>query len=120
MDLISFVPAFLAQFAPQVPTLAVFFAGIVIAAIRYSRHPQVSRFTLIGLVVLLVWQVLSSMLFALAPTLAQQDGWSIQQVSVFYSVIGVFGTLITTGAWICVLVALFGWRAAKTESSQYR
>ena len=94
MDLISFVPTFLAQIAPQVPTLAVFFAGIVIAAIRYSRHPQVSRFTLIGLIVLLVWHVLSSMLYAFAPMIAVQNGWPIQQVSVFYSVIGVFGGLI--------------------------
>ena len=117
MDLTSFISLFLAQFAPQVPTLTVFFVGIVIAAIRYSRHPQVSRFALIGLIVLVVWQVLSSLLYALAPTLAQQNGWPMMQVSGFYSVIGVFGALITTGAWICVLVALFGWRQTQTDSS---
>lgn len=115
MQASTFLALFVSQIAPQLPLLGVFVVGIIIAIIRFRLHQNVSLLAIIGLSVLLIWHVLSSVVYSLVPTLAIENGWAASQMGVLYSAVGLFGALISTAAWICLLVALFGWRKHSTN-----
>jgi hypothetical protein len=99
------------------PIYAVWLVGIIVALVRWSRHPQVSAIvaaSLVGLLVLnLAMRVGSSMIISAA----QSSGQPLASIGVYLGILGVATSLLRAGAWSALLIALFGWRPAAAQSA---
>jgi len=107
---------FLNVMAPRLPMLLLFAIGIVIAALRWNRHPGVSllaclAFGLMGL---------SSVVHALAYTWVtihwRQEGWTEMQMAYAYAILTGFQTTVSFFALILLMCAVFGWRNKMSSS----
>ena len=94
----------------QIPVFVVWLAGIVLALVRWKRHPKVSLLTIIAFVIFF-----AEMLFVF-----YLDVWKLQTLSAnleFVStVINIIESLMTAAAWGLLLVAIFGWRSEKGKN----
>jgi hypothetical protein len=104
---------FLLYLAPSVPICLVWLVAIVLALIRWQRHPSVSLFTCLGSVVLLVAIVGGNMMSFYLIRQQSASGWSSSQVSTMLSVIGFARSFLAVGGYVLLLIAVFGWRPAE-------
>jgi hypothetical protein len=107
----GFLSILLSQFAVQVPLYVVWVIGIVLAVVRWRRHPRVSLLLLVALVALLLTSLGLTLLRAWAThQMAGPAGWTGQQLSWFFSALGLLGVLVSAAAWGLTLFAALGWR----------
>ncbi len=101
----------------RVPLFCVLLAGIVLAAIRWKKHPLVSASAILGLVLLAfstLYEVSEQYLGRLF--LGNGNGSVMRaDVIVFLSRIMPF---LETGAWILILVAIFSGRKVAGQKSE--
>lgn len=98
-----------------VPLLAVWIVGIVVALARWWKHPSVSALLAGALLALLVLSLTMRLGSFLIIQSSQQPGQSPQTTGLYLGILAIAGSLIRTGAWAAVLVALFGWRPLPGE-----
>jgi hypothetical protein len=87
-------------------TLVIWVIGIALALSRWRRHPRVSLFALLALVMMLVSRFLH---FSL-PLVIRDYDWTEDQIRSVYTAVNAINILINAGAWTLVICAIFGWR----------
>jgi len=114
----EFLAASLPIIATQLPLLIIFIVGIAIAIRRWQAHPRVSLLAAIAFGVLLLDTALSIPITML-PLMSRNLGWSVAELGMVYSVIGLFRTAIHVACWIVLLFTIFGWRDSAMHSSKH-
>lgn len=107
--MVRFFPG-LSGLLTQLPLYIVWIVGIVIALVRWSRHPKVSLLLLIGLLVLLVQSLASGLLLPWLQIAMMDRGMGGSRIGMLIGVISVVTALIRTAAWGLILVAVFSGR----------
>lgn len=92
------------------PLIIVLLIGVVLALIRWRRHPQVSQLALIAFVVMIAVTLVNRLLTLWLPTIMLELGWTGGEIGSTLTFIGAGVTLISAAAWAAVLGAIFGWR----------
>ncbi len=89
----------------QIPVFVVWLAGVVLALVRWKRHPKVSLLTIIAFVLFFA-EILSPFYL---------NVWTLQGLSanmeLVSTAINIIEPLITAAAWGLLLAAIFGWRS---------
>ena len=101
---------FLMALVPQAPALVVWAAAVVVACLRWRRHPQVSMLAVIASVTLAVVTVASTYVTVSTPFHLRQSGRPLQEVGAILAVWATIFGLVRAGCWAMLIVALFGWR----------
>jgi hypothetical protein len=100
----------------SVPYLIVYGIGLLMAFLRWQRHPQVSLLALCAFGIFLlnmVAQILFQIWLVGASSSGDLTGEQIGHVSAGVTVIR---TACSTVAWTLLLFALYGWRTTDRES----
>ncbi len=93
----------------SLPVCLVWFIGIGVAVARRQEHPQLSALAIATFSLLMAMSIVGSILNSILPQMFF-DPSSLESLIPVYSLGQIFSTLITAGLWVCVLVAIFGWR----------
>ena len=96
--------------ATQVPMIAVLVVGIVLALMNRQRLGRASTLALIGLVLFLADMIVGTGLSVLIPALANEQGWSVNQMGVIFGATSILRSLVAAAAFGCLLAAIFGRR----------
>ena len=102
----------LSSFLAQAPMFLVWLAGLVVAIIRWQRHPRVSLLALIGLSLLLLETFIGTIMNIQLPVLFSGWGWGAAEIGTFFIIKGFIQAVVAAIGFGLLLVALFGWRTA--------
>ena len=100
----------LGAIAVSTPIIIVWVIAIVLALLRWQRHPRVSQFVIIACAVMIVNLVVSRFITIWLPITMRDRGWTMSQIGLIFSAIGIVSALIAAAAWVMILCAIFGWR----------
>lgn len=95
---------------PTLPILLVWLVGIILAIVNWGKYPRVSLVALIGLGLLLLLTFTGTAISALLPFLMQRPGTSAPGIANIWGIFNIVLGLLRAGAWVLILVAIFGWR----------
>jgi hypothetical protein len=98
------------------PVYIIWIAGIVIAAVRWSRHPRVSLLAISGLAILLVREVVATLLNPWLQITLVHRGIAMGRLSVIFGLVVLMGSLIRALGWGLVLAALFTKRSVEIDA----
>ncbi|HEX8221888.1 MAG TPA: hypothetical protein VF914_22050 [Chloroflexia bacterium] len=98
--------ATLSTYVAQLPVLAVWVVGIVLALTNRHKQPRLSSLVLISLGTFLVLSLLGTFLSIWLPVTFNRS-WSGEQLGLALFILGLVHSFIAAGAWIVLLVALF-------------
>src|SRR5688500_11855527 len=104
----SIVSQLLVSVAWLLPSVSVWVSGILVALVRWPRHPQVSALLVGGLGLQIVAAIASRIAFALIIDLNR--GTSFANLGLYLGVLQLFAAIIRTFCWAAVIAAIFGWR----------
>jgi hypothetical protein len=108
----SWVTLFLVTLAPLSPLLLIDITAMILAVVRWKRHPRVSFFAFSAFAILFLAAIVRTFLIAWLPLyLRELRGWSFEQLTPIYTVIGGVSILIGIVADILLLFAIFGGRS---------
>lgn len=96
----------------QLPLYLTWLAGIVLAIVTWRKHPQVSLFTLIGLVVVFLNAGFGLFFNMIMVPRLMEGGRSVTSISGVLTIVHAVQTLISAVGFGFVLAAIFGWRRA--------
>jgi hypothetical protein len=95
----------------SMPNYIVMIVGIIIASMRWKRHPQLSRLVLIALIAMITLNILSvATSNFLIYYVHDIYNMSFAQITIFTAISSIFFTLLHAGAMGLLLWAIFGWR----------
>jgi hypothetical protein len=107
----ALLPYVFTQFLTWLPLYLLWLLGIILALVRWQRHPTVSILAGLAFVVLIVNGMASTTTIAWLPGYLQTgQNYSAEQVAHVLTVVRVFFNLISTLAWALILVAIFAER----------
>ncbi|RIK31825.1 MAG: hypothetical protein DCC56_06505 [Anaerolineae bacterium] len=101
----------------RLPLFLLWLVCIVVAVMRWKKHPRTSLATVLGCLVLSVSSFLQTILPPLFPALLEQSYEARWLVDVYFIVIRILPFVDLLG-WIFVLVAIFGERKQITVSQE--
>jgi hypothetical protein len=99
------------QLAIHLPEFAVWIVGIYLAMSRRHEHPTGYPLAAIAFGIFLVLLVISVTVTIALPGLVIQQGMTARQLSLIFGLFGIVASIISTVAWVLVLIALFRRRA---------
>ena len=108
----------LTQSAYLCPLLAVFLVGIILALVRWQRHPAASGFALSGFIVLLSNAVLMSVIQALVIDSMSRRGGTNAQLGTILSVVNMVRILINVIGYSLLIVAVFIGRSERPRRTE--
>jgi len=103
-NLFSFI---LSSYLVIIPVLIIWVIGLIIAIARWSRHPRVSMFATIGLILFILRALVSPWI----SLLIQQSEISFTQMGIRFSIFNVASAVVAAVGWIFILMAVFGGRS---------
>ena len=98
----------ISSIATQMPMLAIFVVGIVVALVLWSKHPKVSALAMLGLGILLLNSIGMSIVQSLL--IASQNkggGMSAEAFSRTMQVVGLVRAVIGAGGFVVLIWAIF-------------
>jgi len=98
----------LTQLLTTLPLLIVWLVSIIIAIVRWKINPRASLLTLLGLVILMGVHILSVIFntsFYYIASYSNMNPLTTRTVSIIVQVVF---SLTNAGAWVMVLIAIFG------------
>jgi hypothetical protein len=98
----------------QVPVFLVWLVGLVLALVRWKRHPKVSLLTCIAFVMFFAEIPFFFYLYFYIDWMMLVPSTSLEFVS---TVINIIESLISATAWGLLLVAVFGWRSEQGKTT---
>lgn len=104
----EFAIPLLTTLIPALPLYLIWIVGIVLAVIYRRRDRRAAILTAVALLLFLALDIGSRVMTIAAPTLMREGG--VETVSMLLSATNIFSTLVSAGAWIMVLVAIFAGR----------
>lgn len=109
------IQALVMMLLPVLPLQLVWLVGMILALMRWSRHPGVSALVLIALM-LFSFSTLAGALFSYwLPRMLMESGRTSSQLNFYFSILSITRAAVGTVGWILLLVALFGWRYSPTQ-----
>jgi hypothetical protein len=107
----ALLPYVFIQFLTWLPLYLLWMVGIILALVRWQRHPKVSILAGLAFLILIVNGMASTMTMAWLPGYLQSaQNYSAEQLGQVLSVVRVFFNLVSAVAWSLILVAIFGER----------
>jgi hypothetical protein len=106
----ALVPYVFSQFLTWLPLYLLWMLGIILAMIRWQRHPTVSIQAALAFVILIVNSMASTVAYAWLPGYLQKGNYSAEQVGYVLTAARVFFNLVGAVAWVLILVAIFAER----------
>ncbi len=103
----EFIGPLLLQFTVTSPLFITWIVGIVLAALRLREDPTRFRLTLVALVLLLAAGIAGQTVSLVLPISLQRNGVTPAQLGLVLGWVALANTLVQTGAWVLLLVALF-------------
>lgn len=100
----------LSNYLVQCPLFLAWVAGLVLAVMRWKKHPRVSLLVTIALVIILVEAIINTSLGIWLPWMLTQQGMAYTQIGTILAIWGFISSLVNAGIWVLLLVAIFGWR----------
>lgn len=108
----------LTQLSTTLPVMIAWLVGIIIAIVRWKKNPKTSLLTLIGLVILMGVHIILSVFNTSFYYLASINGMKGTTVRVIQIVVQIVLSLVASGGWVLLLVALFGKPKKKAEETK--
>lgn len=106
--------AYLGVLARQIPTFLVYLVGLILALVWMRKHPKVSVFFIIAIVILFLNSVTLLWINLWLPAYWRTQGSPIADMYFFLTIVGVVGDLIRAGAFVLILLAVFSGRSANS------
>jgi hypothetical protein len=100
----------LGQLAFQLPLIAVFGVGVVLALTNRPRLGRAATFALVGFSILLIERVLGSAVAIFIPISMMRSGGSATQVGAIIGGLNIFNSFITAVAFGFLIAAIFARR----------
>jgi hypothetical protein len=100
----------LSTYLIQCPLFLIWLAGIVLAVIRWRKHPRVSLLAVIALVIIFIETIINTSLGMWLPLMLTEQGMNSNQVGTILSVWRCISSLVGLVIWGLLLAAIFGWR----------
>lgn len=100
--------------AGQLPMFLVWLVGVILAIVRWGRHPKVSGLILVGVFAAAGATFGAQIVFRLIPIFF--EGGDLGRI---FPLVSVFTSLIHAFAWTCLLVAAFGDRDAMPGNAPF-
>ncbi len=94
----------------QLPLLIALSVGLLLAALRWSRHPQVSKWSVIGFGGMIFNVIVFGALSPVVVASLNRSGESATAIGATMAVIGIVGGLLAVIWWGCIIAAVFGSR----------
>ncbi|TMQ35040.1 MAG: hypothetical protein E6K70_04395 [Planctomycetota bacterium] len=98
-------------FAPQLPVIAIWLLGIILACLSWRKHPQVSLMALAAFGIQLFQSVFGIFVLFEVTRGGISQGWTAQQISTVFATVNYLRAGLSAVAWVLVLLAIFRWRA---------
>jgi cytochrome bd-type quinol oxidase subunit 2 len=98
----TFLPTFLAN----LPLILIWLVGIILALVRWNRHPQASAFALIGLLILLFTAFFGSIV-AVFPSIIHTRGIPFSRAVSLAGIVNAMIIFVRAVGWGFVLAAIF-------------
>lgn len=100
----------------QLPVIAVWIIGLILAFIFWRKHPKVSILTLVAILGFLVILIADTYLNIKIPRLMNERGFTVAQMSSAYAIKSQVSSILSPVFWILLGVAMFGWRSKQDIS----
>ena len=97
------------------PVYATLLVGIVLALVRWSRHPRTSLFAVLGLGGLFVFSVAGTAVGIALPMVLRSQEVGTAKIAMSLAAWGMATALLQAGSWVLVLIALFGPRTGDRQ-----
>jgi MFS family permease len=104
---------FVETLALMSPGFVVDLVGVILALVRWRRHPRVSLLTLLAIGLFVSVAVGGSFLFAWLPDHLKQRGWKFEEIMVLYPVMALIRNALFAVGYALLLVAIFAGRSSK-------
>jgi hypothetical protein len=101
---------YLLRLASSAPVYIVWLIGIVLALMRWRKHPQVSLMIVLALGMMLVTSIIFQYLYIWLPRRLLDGDLSSMSITRVYTVLGVIHSSVSAVGFGLLLVALFRWR----------
>ena len=98
--------------AVQGPAFIAWIVGIILAAARWRKHPNVSLFTVISLSIFVLVALIGAFVNAGTMAAVSRGDLDAAQIGVVFMVSGILFSLLDAVAWALLLMAIFRWRDA--------
>jgi hypothetical protein len=105
--------------ATLAPMIVVWVIGIILALLRWRRHPRVSQLAITAFAVMIGSTVVVRTLYVWLPTVVRNRGWSTSELGTIFTAVGIVSTLINAVAWALVICAIFGWRDQRQKENLF-
>jgi len=113
----AFLPNFLLQLVVYLPVLIVLLAGLVMAIIRWKKHPRASLLMMIAAVLAGLAVILNAGVNSFPLNLYYLQGMiTAATKDIIANILSLIISLLTAGSWVLVLIAVFGKRKPKAEA----
>ncbi|GHO42258.1 hypothetical protein [Ktedonospora formicarum] len=109
MDILT-SPLFLNQILQQSPLYLIWFIGIIIALVKWDKHPRLSLLVLLTLICFILQLLVNGAIIIAAPLISAENHWGVQQMVDFYTRVTFISSLVSAILWGLNLWAFFGWR----------
>jgi len=106
----EYLPVIGASLLSHGPLYAVWLVGVIFAALRWKRHPRVSLFAILALVLTMFLSIVAMSFSIILPLYMHRDGMPAERISIFIGVWSLVTSTLQAGCWVLLLIALFGWR----------
>ncbi len=101
---------FIGPLLVQIPLLIALGVGILLAALRWNRHPQVSKWAIIGFGGMMFNVIVFGALSPLVVSTLSRSGESATSIGTTLAFISIAGGLLGVIWWGCIIAAVFGSR----------
>ncbi len=100
---------------PRTPILLLALVGILIAIVRWKRHPKVSVLTFLGLGLFLIQSLTFMFVYYYLPRLPQ-TGWALSSMNTLFSVVQVCQDFLFAIVIVLLVTAAFSSRQQQISS----
>ena len=119
MNASEILMAVLKDLAVQIPSIIAIIACLILAIVRWKRHPRVSLLMVIGLVLLLIHEFAFAVVYASVPDLIIKSANELERATVSHNlniVLAVTYNCLEVVPFVVFLIAIFMGRR-KTENT---
>lgn len=102
--------AALGQILGRLPTLIAWLVAVVIALVRWKKHPKVSALVVIAVAILSIELLIGSVFTAAMPRYLSASGRGASEIGVVFAAYSFVNSAISAGCWAMLIAAIFGWR----------
>lgn len=107
METGNLIIEYLTRLATQLPTLIVLVVGVILALVRWRRHPLVSALACAGIAIVFVNSIVMTGMWTWVPQYLFESGRDPDVVNVLLRVMGIVSEVIYTAGLALLLVAVF-------------